>query len=654
MMMFRRGYQFREAFSRENLTAFPAAVLQMVQLAWEAHPVGFIGVIAVQLFSGSLPIATAWITKSLFDILGQALQGETASDLPQQIVILLAIQAGLTIAGQLVSSLERFLNSELSRRLMLKTQALIYGKIGTLEGLAYFEDPKFHDMIRLATRGAQMGPLQMLNGLTSMAQGLVTLLSFLGVLLVFNPLLAVIVLLVSVPQLYTQLKIGRRRFRLAFMNSPKERRAVYLGTLLSEDMFAKEVRLFGLSRYFLDQFIQLYREIQQAQREQEVREIRWQLFLSIMSSLVASGAFIMVVLQAFARHITLGDVTLYTNALSSVQRAMERIIYAFAGLNENVLFYAQFKDLMALPSTLKVAENPVPIPTLRHGIELRNVSFRYSEQLPYVLRDVNLLIPAGQCLALVGLNGAGKTTLVKLLTRLYDPTEGQILWDGVDIREFDLAELRRRTGAIFQDFVRYSLTARENIGVGDVAYIEDLPHVADAAQDVGIDAFIRGLPEGYETILSRWLVDDKTGVDLSGGQWQKVGTARMFMREADFLILDEPTAALDAQAEYETYERFVELVAGRTCVLISHRFSTVRMANVIAVLENGVITEYGSHEELMANAATYAKLYNMQAERYTQGVSRPLGEVPPTVHFRGKPPDGGDRFTVLWNPGEDV
>ena len=617
-----RRPSFKEAFSRQNLAAFPSAVLQMAQLAWEAHPGIFVGVILVQVLSGFLPISTAWITKQLFDLLALAIQGSVSSDLPRQIVMLLAAQAALTIAGQTLASLDRYLNSELSRRLMLKTQSLIYGKIGGLEGLAYFEDPQFHDMVRLATRGAQVGPLQMLYGLTSILQGAITLGSFVGVLLVFNPFLAAIVLLVSVPQLYTQLKIGRRRFRLASTNSPKERRAVYLGFLLSEEPFAKEIRLFGLSNYFLHALQEIYQEIQHAQRLQDLRELRWQLLITVLSSLVASGAFVVIILQAFARHITLGDVTLYTNALSSVQRALERTIYAFAGLHENVLFYAQFKDLMALLPTLPQAANPVPIPPLKSGIELRNVSFRYSDQHPYVLRNVNLLIPVGTCLALVGLNGAGKTTLVKLLTRLYDPTEGRILWDGIDIREFDLTDLRQHIGAIFQDFVRYNLTARENIGVGDVEYIEDLPRVQQAASDVGIDDLIEGLPQAYETVLSRWLIDDNIGIDLSGGQWQKVGTARMFMRVAQFLILDEPTAALDAQAEYETYQRFVELVAGRTSLLISHRFSTVRMADVIAVLEDGQITEYGSHQELMARPATYAKLYNMQAERYLQGLDR--------------------------------
>jgi ATP-binding cassette, subfamily B, bacterial len=239
-----------------------------------------------------------------------------------------------------------------------------------------------------------------------------------------------------------------------------------------------------------------------------------------------------------------------------------------------------------------------------------------------VLRSIDLNFPAGKCLALVGLNGAGKTTLVKLLTRLYDPIEGQILWDGVDICEFDPVELRSRMGAIFQDFVRFDLAAFENIALGDVSklsngskpFVEKLAR--EAARKAGIHDTIEKLPQGYDTILSRWLAEDGHGVDLSGGEWQKIALARMFMRDADLLILDEPTAALDVQAEYDIYSRFVELMSSKTSLLISHRFSTVRMADVIAVLEDGSIIEYGGHEELLARAGTYAKLYNMQADRY--------------------------------------
>lgn len=343
--------------------------------------------------------------------------------------------------------------------------------------------------------------------------------------------------------------------------------------------------------------------------------------LGVTSSAATSLAFIIVVSQAFSGRITIGDVTLYFSALSSVQGAVSSIIFAFASLNESVLFFARYSALMALPPMLKIADSPRPVPPLQSEIEFRNVSFRYTNQHPWVLRRINLTIPKSQCLALVGVNGVGKTTIVKLLTRLYDPNEGQILWDGIDIREFDPTEYRKAIGAIFQDFMRYDLTVKENIGLGDVDRIDDLNRIQQAAQKAGIHRTVEQLAQGYQTVLSRWLVEDGPGTDLSGGQWQKIAIARLFMRDADLLILDEPTAALDAEAEYEIYSHFAELVSGHTSLLISHRFSTVRIADQIAVLDNGEIVEYGPHEELMTNHQLYARLYSMQAERYMNTAS---------------------------------
>jgi ATP-binding cassette subfamily B protein len=478
------------------------------------------------------------------------------------------------------------------------------------------------DTIQLATQGAQMGPNQALGILTGLLQSIVTLVSFLGVLLAFSPLLAGLVALAALPQLYAQIKLGRQRFNLAYENSPRQRLSSYYNYLLSAVYFAKEMRLFNLGKYFIGTYEHLTQELNQTQRAQQLRELRWQSGLSLLSNLVSSGAFVVVILQAFAGKISLGDVTFYTSAVGSVQGALSGIVYAIANVNESALFFSRYLDLLALPQPIVVPADPRPAIPLKSDIELRNVSFRYSAEHPWVLRNIDLKFPAGKCLALVGLNGAGKTTLVKLLTRLYDPTEGQILWDGIDIREFDPVELRRHMGAIFQDFVHFDLTAFENIALGDVSKLNNGSKplaeklAREAARKAGIHDALEELPQGYNTILSRWLAEDGKGVDLSGGEWQKIALARMFMRDADLLILDEPTAALDVQAEYDIYSRFIELMSGKISLLISHRFSTVRMADTIAVLEDERIIEYGGHEELLTRAGTYAKLYNMQADRY--------------------------------------
>jgi len=593
----------------------------MVKLVWQAHhPRCFVGLILIEIASSVLPLGMSWLTKILFDLLALGLQGQASSW--QSLTRLLVLQIGLITFSKLLWPLSSYLNNELNRNLSINVLITIIKKINRLAGLAPFEDPSTRDTLQMGAQGGQMGPSQALGTLFSLLHNTITLVSFLGVLAAFNPWMSGLVALVALPQLATQIKWGRQRFILTEENAPRQRRADYYSALFSVPYFAKELRLFDLGEYFLKCYRKLAETVNQTQRIQQQRELYWQFGLDLFSNLISNTAFILVVVQAFQGHLTLGDVTFYTSAVSSVQGALANTVSALANINESALFYSRYTDLLALPQPIYIHPAARPTFPLTSALKLCGVSFRYSPEHPWVLRDVSLTIPAGSCFALVGLNGAGKTTLVKLLTRMYDPTEGIISWDGVDIREFDPADLRRHITAIFQDFVRFDFSALENIALGDVTKLDNGNRqvtekaVRRAAQKAGICVTLEGLPKGYDTVLSRWLAEDGQGVDLSGGEWQKIALARSFMRDADLLILDEPTATLDAQAEFELYNQFTDLVRGRTSLIISHRFSTARLANVIAVLENGHITEMGSHDELLSISGTYAKLFNMQAEQY--------------------------------------
>jgi len=516
----------------------------------------------------------------------------------------------------MIGPLDLHYNKVFERKLSKITQTAICKKISDLAGIAYFEIPEFHDTIHLASQAAQSGPPNILREFTGLVQGLITMIGFLGVLIVLSPMLAGLVCLAAFPQLIIQLEINRQRFRLASDISPEQRRASYFRSVLSGISAAKELRLFDLSDYFLEKFLRVQHAVHKHQNHQSYRELQWQLFLNLFSSTISSGAFVFVVIQGFRGNLTLGDITLYSSAVSSVLGALYGIARALSGLNEKSLFFTNYQKLMDLPQPIKITSRTRPTSPLSSGIIIDNVSFRYTNKSPWVLRNVNLNIAPGRCTALVGLNGVGKTTLVKLITRLYDPTEGKIMWNGINIAEFDPSEYRERIGAIYQDFMHYELSAMENIGLGDVSRIDNIGLIKQAAEKAGIHDVIEKLPQGYQTTLSRRLVSESEGAELSIGEWQKIAIARMLMRDADFLILDEPTSSLDAKSEYDVFCQFAKLISERTCLLISHRFSTVKMADTIAVMEDGKITDCASHEELISKKGSYSQLYKLQTERY--------------------------------------
>jgi ATP-binding cassette subfamily B protein len=456
--------------------------------------------------------------------------------------------------------------------------------------------------------------LQIVNGGFFLIQNIITLVSFAGLLIRFSPWLAAILFLATLPAFLAQTQYAELSFRVISWRAPEARRLNYLEHLLTDYEAVKEIKLFNLGEPLLGRYADLFwkflREDQAIAQKRSLASFVW----GLLATLSYYGAYAWIVWRAVGNTITLGDMTLYIGIFRSSQNMFEGILYGLTGLYENGLFMSNLFAFLELTPSMRVAASPLlPPKDITRGIEFRNVSFKYEGHDEYALHNVNIHIEPHEKIALVGPNGAGKTTLIKLLTRLYDPTEGQILLDGVDLRDYDLRELRQRIGVIFQDFVRYHLAASDNVGFGQIEALEDRPRIIGASEKSGAHSIITTLPQGYETVLGRWF---SKGRDLSGGEWQKIALARAFMRDCEVIVLDEPTAALDAENELRVFQQFRKLTEEKIAVIISHRFSTVRMADRIFVIEEGRVTEEGSHEALLALGGLYAKLFTLQAESY--------------------------------------
>jgi len=574
-------------------------------LVWQATPRFATANAALTVVQGVLPAITLYFTKAIVDGVIAAARVQTRAE-TRHVLVLVALWFGVQLlssllqtVNQLISSLQSdLLSNYISVRLMEKANAL---------DLSYFENAQFYDKL-------EYRPSQMVTQLFGLLRSTVTLISVIGVLASLSWWLVLLVVAVSIPSFIYQAKYSGQFFSLLTGRAPEQRRLNYLGYLLTTDSPVKELRIFGLHGTLLERYRQIFAKFYKENRSLTIRRTSSQFALGALGTMVSGLTYIYVVVEVIAGRITVGGLTLYYQAFQQSQSQVSNILSGIGSTYENSLFLSNLFAFLAYAPELPVRPDPLPVPNpIREGIVLAHVSFRYPGTEKWVLEDISFAIRPGETVALVGANGAGKTTLVKLLTRLYDPTEGRITIDGIDLKDFDPGELRARVGVIFQDYVKYQLTAGENIGFGRIEAIEDTGRIERSAVEAGADAVIASLPQGYDTPLGRWFQD---GQELSIGQWQKVALARAFMRDADLLILDEPTSSLDVRSEYEVFQAFDDLTEGKMAVLISHRFSTVRMAGRIVVIEDGRVIENGSHDELILRGGRYAELFDMQAASY--------------------------------------
>lgn len=596
---------------RADTRATVAGLPRAFGLVWSAHP-GFTVTLAVlAVVGGIVPTATAWVSKLLVDTVVAAASGGGAG--VRGAIILAAVQFGLFLAGSLLQTLRALIQQALQELTANRVQLALMQHANRLD-LAFFEDPKFYDQLQQVQREATQRPVRMVQELFNLARSLITFLGMVALMARLGWIVGACALLAPIPSFIADSRYGRRGYWLAMRQSPERRRMSYLLDLLTRDTYNKEIKLFGLGEHFIERWRAIADRFYQQNRDLLTRRSLAGFAWGGLTTVVTSGTFLYVALQAIARRLTIGDLTLYTQAVSSVQSSFQSILNGLSSLYESGLYLNNLFEFLDYQPAIRSRPDAVPLRTpLRAGIEFRNVSFTYPGKSAPALREVSFTVALDETVALVGQNGAGKTTLVKLLTRLYDPDAGEILLDGRDIRDYDLASLRAAIGVIFQDYVTYFFSAAENIGVGRLAEMEDRGRIEEAAARSGADAVIERLPRGYDTTLGRWFDE---GCQLSGGEWQKVALARAFMRDAEILILDEPTASLDARAEAEIFARMQRLTEGKMALFISHRFSTVRLADRILVLEGGMIREAGTHDELLALGGTYAELFNLQASAY--------------------------------------
>ncbi len=581
-----------------------------IELVWGTNRVLLIALALLTVAAGLLPAGVAWIGAQIVDavVAARNLPPHAAARVLRLVFIEGALVASVAGAQRGLSLCQALLRAQLGQRV----NVMILEKALTLE-LQHFEDSEFYDKLTRARREASSRPLSLVMRTFGLVQNAISLLSYAALLVRFSPWAVLILLLAGLPAFIAEAKFSGDAFRLFRWRSPETRMQAYLETVLAREDHAKEVKLFGLGARLLQRYRDIFTRLYREDRALSIRRDSWGFALSLVATATLYGAYAWIIISTVRAAISLGQMTMYLLLFRQGQGSVSAILSAVGGMYEDNLYLSTLYEYLETP-VAPDSGSALAGPDRADGVRFEHVSFTYPGAASPTLLDINLHLRPGSSLALVGENGSGKTTLIKLLTRLYRPDSGRILLDGLPLPEWQDEALKARIGVIFQDFTRYQMLVGENVGAGDERYFEDEPRWRAAASKGRAAEFIDRLPGGYQTQLGKWFRD---GQELSGGQWQKVALARAFMRtEADVLVLDEPTAAMDARAEAEIFEHFRTLARERITILISHRFSTVRMADQIAVLDQGRIIERGSHEELMALGGRYAQLFALQARGY--------------------------------------
>jgi len=585
-----------------------------VELVWSTNRVLTVSMALLTLLAGVLPAGVAYVGKLIVDAVVAAIAANAAGNVPDYAGVLWFVAfEGVLVAG-MAATLRGIGHCQTLLRVLLsqRVNTLILDKALTLE-LAQFEDSEFYDKLNRARQEASSRPLSLVTRTFNLAQHGISLVSYAALLLQFSGWAVIVLIAAGLPVFVAETYFSGERFRLFRFRSAERRKLLYLEMVLAREDHAKEVKLFHLGSELMRRYKEIFKALFEDERSLTRRQDGWGLMLGLISNIAFYGAYAWIAVATIQGTITLGEMTMYLLVFKQGQSSVSSMLSAIGGMYEDNLYLSNLYEYLEQPASAWTgAATSGPDPTA--GIVFEHVSFTYPGAQQPALHDINLTLRPGQSVGVVGRNGSGKTTLIKLLAGLYPVAEGRILYAGRDIKEWDPVELRRHIGVIFQDFNRYQLEVGENIGVGDELHLKDADRWEAAARMGQAADFIETLPEKYHTQLGRWFHD---GQELSGGQWQRIALSRAFMRQgAEILVLDEPTAAMDAETEAEIFEHFQSLTQAKIAVLISHRFSTVRQADLIVVMDHGTIIERGSHDELLALDGQYARLFELQAQGY--------------------------------------